>query len=86
LGGTRKRTFGVFAPAHKIKFFSEAFCAAFSLALVIQSAARFAPWGPIPTANCINIDAFSPETVTRKTLIRYKVKSQHVNALLVGFL
>src|SRR5256885_15916653 len=41
-----------------------------------------APERPVPAANYISIDAVSPETVTRKTLLRYMVKSQYVNILL----
>jgi len=42
--------------------------------------------GPIPAANYISIDAVSSKTVTRKTLLRYMVKSQRVNILLLAFL
>jgi len=40
--------------------------------------------GPIPAANYISIDAVSPKTVTRKTFLRYMVKSRRVNILLLG--
>src|SRR5256885_16944363 len=45
-----------------------------------------APERLIPAANYISIDAVSPETVTRKTLLRYMVKSQYVNILLASVL
>ena len=51
-----------------------------------SGAARLAPRRPIPAANYISIDAVSPETVTRKTLLRYMVKSQYVNILLASVL
>src|SRR5579864_4857771 len=38
----------------------------------------------IPAAKYINIDAFNGKTVTRKTLLRYTLKSPGVNLLIRG--
>jgi hypothetical protein len=41
---------------------------------------------PAPAAKYTYIDAFNGKSVTRETLLRYTVKSLHVNVLIRGFL
>jgi hypothetical protein len=75
--------FGKFVPA------SRNFCEAHRAAPLISVGLARRPMhadGPPPALNRIYIDALSPETVTRETLLRYTRKSCIVNDFLVGFL